>query len=115
MINKSIEDKKAQGNFNEFSTNFYNADNKNTSKPDSSNNIISNNPQNPVGTNNAKQTNELTGVELQKEKQGEEEQKEERIVEMMTMNDAPQQMRRQSNDFRLAFKQELSMFVYCFI
>ena len=113
MINKSIEDKKAQGNFIEFSTTFYNADNKNTSKPDSSNNIISNNPQNPVGTNNAKQTNELTGVELQKEKQGEEEQKEERIVEMMTMNDAPQQMRRQSNDYRLAFKQELSMFVYC--
>ena len=40
MINKSIEDKKARGNFIEFSTTFYNADNKNTSKPDSSNNII---------------------------------------------------------------------------
>ena len=80
MINKSIEDKKAQGNFNEFSTTFDNADNKNTSKPDSSNNIISNNPQNPVGTNNAKQINELTGVELQKENKGKKNRKKKELL-----------------------------------
>ena len=80
MINKSIEDKKARGNFIEFSTTFYNADNKNTSKPDSSNNIISNNPQNPVGTNNAKQINELTGVELQKENKGKKNRKKKELL-----------------------------------